>query len=174
MPLSGYNFFMRQMRPAILEKMPDATIQDITRRVAHEWSSSTEEGKRMYLELAEQDKVRYHKEMSEFKLAKSSQQQDLAAAGNGDVEASAKPPKAAKVQSKIKAEVPQQVEKPVYLNGKPATNAVVPNGIDRPAPRTGDYDIPIFTDEFLEHNKVRTSFVAWNKRACNKPVSVLL
>lgn len=134
LPLSGYNFFMKEHRELIKDRFPDAGIQDLIRKVAQEWTSLTEEGKKKYVLLAEKDKSRYVLEMSVYKQNKLiAEEQEMLA--NSEIQ---KQP---------------EIPKSVIVNGKGPTNG----GYVLPEPRTGDYDIPIFTEEFLDHNKALDS-----------------
>lgn len=149
--LSGYNFFMREVRPSVLERNPDDNIQEITKKVALEWGSLSEEQKRPYLDRAEEEKKRYAREMDEYKKMKA------------DLEAS--------TDKVVEEPIPAKKAKPLEENERPATNGKV-NGTTNATgshqektqsfnellkKRTGDYDIPIFTDDFLEHNKALDS-----------------
>lgn len=177
--LSGYNFFMRECRPSVLERNPDANIQEITRKVALEWGALNEEQKRPYLERAEVEKKRYALEMGEYKKMKAE-----AAAAEADLESSR-----VTVERDEDTESPSQSKKAKSGDSTKATpTPEVENNIARPPmmtnggringgstsmttgtqergqsfnellrKRPGDYDIPIFTDDFLEHNKALDS-----------------
>uniref|UniRef100_A0A182QRK2 HMG box domain-containing protein n=1 Tax=Anopheles farauti TaxID=69004 RepID=A0A182QRK2_9DIPT len=129
-PLTGYVRYMNENRESVRQKNPNLTPIEITKIMAEEWSKLPDDRKKPYLEAAEVDKERYNKEISEYKLnneakAKAMQQET---------------PPAKKELSEPKIPVP-----PVpYVNGQTEQKVI----------RRGDYDIPIFTDDFLDHNKV--------------------
>lgn len=156
MALSGYNFFMRDIRQSVMERNPDANIQDITRKVALEWGSLNEEQKKPFKERAEVEKIRYNREMDEYRKMKKAQ-------------ADARDEEENKVEAEIKKDNKPEVIEPTnnsstpLVNGKPnGGTAVVTQERGQSynellKKRTGDYDIPIFTDDFLEHNKALDS-----------------
>lgn len=129
-PLTGYVRYMNEKRDAFRVKNPNLSQMEITKLLAEEWGTLSDEVKKPFLEAAEADRERYHQEMTEYK------QQNNEAAPT----ATKKPKANGGSDSDLSKEVP-------YLNGgKEETQ--------RGAIRMGDYEIPIFTDDFLEHNKV--------------------
>ncbi|KFB46953.1 AGAP004791-PA-like protein [Anopheles sinensis] len=128
-PLTGYVRYMNEIRESVRQKNPNLTPIEVTKILAEEWSKLSEEKKKPYLEAAEADKERYNKEISEYKLSNEAK----AHAKPNDTAVS-KPPVAPKTPTPT---VP-------YLNGK----------VEQKVIRRGDYDIPIFTEDFLDHNKV--------------------
>jgi high mobility group protein 20A len=95
--------------------------------VAEEWRKLSEEKKKPYLEAAEIDKERYHRE------CKSHNEEQQA--------------------KKTKIETPSDTEKPKLPPTPPSSDTKTPaltNGT-KDVPKM--LAIPIFTDEFLEHNK---------------------
>uniref|UniRef100_A0A1Q3F9V1 HMG box domain-containing protein n=1 Tax=Culex tarsalis TaxID=7177 RepID=A0A1Q3F9V1_CULTA len=129
-PLTGYVRYMNEYREERRLKNPSLSAVDITKMLAEEWSNLSDEVKKPFLEAAEVDRLRYHREVSEYK------QNNVAP----PVTNSKKPKLHADGDSDHKDAVP-------YLNGKDEKR---PGG----EIRVGDYEIPIFTDDFLEHNKV--------------------
>lgn len=123
-PLTGYVRYMNENREALRVKHPTLTAVEITKLIAEEWSSLSDEVKKPFLEAAEVDRERYNREICEYKQ-------------NNEVPA-AKKPKSNGEDSDHKELVP-------YLNGKEEKQREI---------RVGDYEIPIFTDDFLEHNKI--------------------
>ncbi|XP_040156572.1 high mobility group protein 20A [Anopheles arabiensis] len=128
-PLTGYVRYMNEHREGVRQKHPNLTPIEVTKIMAEEWSKLSEERKKPYLEAAEVDKERYNKEISEYKL-------------NNEAKA-----KALQNESQVaKKEVtgPKVVISSIpYVNGK----------VEQKVARQGDYDIPIFTEDFLDHNK---------------------
>ncbi|XP_058834453.1 high mobility group protein 20A [Topomyia yanbarensis] len=124
-PLTGYVRYMNEKRDSFRAKHPTLTSVDITKLLAEEWGTLTDEVKRPYLEAAEADRERYHREVSEYKQQSN----------NEPATANSK---------KLKTNGDDSDTTGTYLNGKD----------DKREIRVGDYEIPIFTDDFLEHNKV--------------------
>lgn len=125
-PLTGYVRYMNEKRDTIRLKNPSLTAVEITKLLAEEWGTLTDEVKKPFLEAAEADRERYHREVVKYKQS------------NETASIASKKPKANGDDSDLGKDVP-------YLNGKE----------ERPREiRVGDYEIPIFTDDFLEHNKV--------------------
>lgn len=125
-PLTGYVRYMNEFREERRLKNPTLSAVEITKILAEEWSNLSDEVKKPFLEAAEVDRLRYHREVSEYK------QNNVTVTSN-----SKKPKSNGDGDSDHKDAVP-------YLNGKEEKREI----------RVGDYEIPIFTDDFLEHNKV--------------------
>lgn len=126
-PLTGYVRYMNEFREERRLKNPTLSAVEITKMLAEEWSNLSDEVKKPFLEAAEVDRLRYHREVSEYK------QNNVTVGSNS----SKKPKSNGDGDSDHKDAVP-------YLNGKEEKREI----------RVGDYEIPIFTDDFLEHNKV--------------------
>ncbi|XP_058463144.1 high mobility group protein 20A [Malaya genurostris] len=124
-PLTGYVRYVNENRDLFRFKNPTLTSVEITKLLAEEWGTLTEEVKRPFLEAAEADRERYHREVSEYK-----QQNNNESVTNNS--------------KKLKLNDDDSDTTGAYLNGKD----------DKREIRVGDYEIPIFTDDFLEHNKV--------------------
>lgn len=124
-PLTGYVRYMNEKRDAIRLKNPSLSAVEITKLIAEEWGTLSDEVKKPFLEAAEADRERYHREVIEYKQ-------------NNEVASNSKKPKANGSDSDLSKEMP-------YLNGREERQRDI---------RVGDYEIPIFTDDFLEHNKV--------------------
>lgn len=159
---SGYNFFMKDVRPRIFEQNPEANIQDITKKVALEWNALPEEQKRPYLERAVVEKERYASEMAVYKKEKKAAEELMETSRAAEDEAASKSKKARPTEE-------QQTGPTLMTNGRPnggviATPSATSTAQERGQSfnellrkRTGDYDIPIFTDDFLDHNKALDS-----------------
>jgi hypothetical protein len=141
-PLNGYVRYLNQNRSRAKEANPDLSFADITKVVAAEWTGLSQEDKQMYLDEADKDKERYARENEDYKKSDSyktfmkKQQADATVfdekkTGKGDTMSKSK-------QSKDKSST--------KLGSKSSDHAIKPT-----------MDIPIFTEEFLEHNKVRES-----------------
>uniref|UniRef100_A0A182K866 HMG box domain-containing protein n=1 Tax=Anopheles christyi TaxID=43041 RepID=A0A182K866_9DIPT len=129
-PLTGYVRYMNEHREGVRQKHPNLTPIEVTKIMAEEWSKLPEERKKPYLEAAEVDKERYNKEISEYKL-------------NNEAKAKALQNEAQIVRKEV-CEPKVVVSSIPYVNGK----------LEQKVARQGDYDIPIFTEDFLDHNKI--------------------
>ncbi|KAK2964958.1 putative High mobility group protein DSP1 [Blattamonas nauphoetae] len=69
-PLSGYFHFGNEFRPIILEELKnegkESGVTVVAKVISEKWNALDEEGKKKYMELAEQDKARYEKEMKVY------------------------------------------------------------------------------------------------------------
>jgi structure-specific recognition protein 1 len=73
--LSGFFFFSGTQRKIIKEEHPEFAITDIARELGVRWKALTEEEKIPFQKQADEDKIRYTKEMADYK-AKSKTQTD--------------------------------------------------------------------------------------------------
>ncbi|KAM3965237.1 high mobility group protein 2 [Aphomia sociella] len=169
-PLTGYVRYLNERRDQLRAEQPDLGFAELTRQLASEWSKLPAEEKQQYLDAADQDKERYIREWAEYKKTdayKEFRRQQM------EQKESSNPSKKIKHNStqEIAAtpNVQQSTEQGVVpVNG---TNLAVAPAVRQqtpPRPRPcitpaseelagGDTDIPIFTDQFLQHNKLRES-----------------
>lgn len=148
---SRYVRFVNDYRTKITEANPTLGPVEITKLVAENWQNLPQEQKIIYLEAASQDKRRYNDEIIKFhqdnpennlekpikkKKKKSADETPLAPVLPAVVE-----PIASTSSNNLKKAVPLTPEKETVPTA-PKTFL----GIDR--------DISIFTDDFLEHNKL--------------------
>ncbi|XP_015602820.1 high mobility group protein 20A isoform X2 [Cephus cinctus] len=127
-PLTGYFRFLNDRREKVRTDNPTMPFAEITKLLAAEWSSLPSDHKQQYLDAAEQDKERYNREFSDYKQTE-----------------------AYRLFSE-KQSTEKQVETKKERNGtEPASeqNDVQP---EKDNDFSG-FDIPIFTEEFLDHNK---------------------
>lgn len=123
----GYIRYMNENRETVRLRNPNAGANEITKLVAEEWTTLPEDKKKPYLEAAEIDKERYNKEFIEYTESKR-----LMILKTEEME-----------REKEKEKAVVSPEKPAMEVGKELIREI----------RSMDYDIPIFTDDFLEHNK---------------------
>lgn len=129
-PLTGYVRFMNDRREQLRAERPDVPFPEITRMLGNEWSKLPPEEKQRYLDEAERDKERYMRELEKYQKTEAYKHFTR------------------KVQEKQKGkrhrgDVGHQVANEA-LHEKDA------EGKDRTV-----FDIPIFTEEFLNHSKAR-------------------
>uniref|UniRef100_A0A2M4CM62 Putative hmg box-containing protein n=1 Tax=Anopheles darlingi TaxID=43151 RepID=A0A2M4CM62_ANODA len=136
-PLTGYVRYMNEHRDGVRQKHPNLSHMDLTKLMAEDWSKLPEDKKKPYLEAAEADKERYNKEILEYKMTKPAP---------APAPAQPKPDDATTTSAGAKETPVPQIAPMVapYVNGR----------LEQKVIRRGDYDIPIFTEDFLDHNKV--------------------
>ncbi|KAJ2949158.1 hypothetical protein O0L34_g6099 [Tuta absoluta] len=173
-PLTGYVRYLNERRNQLRAEHPEMGFAELTRQLASDWSKLPAEEKQHYLDAADQDKERYIREWAEYKKtdaykefrkiqmeqkegtsAKKAKQTSVLVENNLTPAANVQPPadlNAPTVAAVSTVTVPRQATPPRPRPCiTPATVCVM--GEDLP----GDTDIPIFTDQFLQHNKLRES-----------------
>lgn len=63
---SSYTIYFSENRPQFAKDHPDALPKDIMRAVGKKWKTLSEEDKKPYDEMADRDKERYERQMSEY------------------------------------------------------------------------------------------------------------
>ncbi|KAM3869836.1 high mobility group protein 20A [Diretmus argenteus] len=131
-PLTGYVRFMNDRREQLRAERPDVPFPEITRMLGNEWSKLPAEEKQRYLDEAERDKERYMRELEKYQKTEAYKHFTR------------------KVQEKQKGKrhrgVPL-ISLPLSVSDRHQKDA---EGKDRSV-----FDIPIFTEEFLNHSKAR-------------------
>ncbi|KAM9095017.1 SWI/SNF-related matrix-associated actin-dependent regulator of chromatin subfamily E member 1-related [Sarcophilus harrisii] len=127
-PVTGYVRFLNERREQIRTLHPDLPFPEITKMLGAEWSKLQPTDKQRYLDEAEREKQQYMKELREYQQSEAYKMC------------------AEKLQEKkAKKEDPGASAMNTLLNGH----------------RGGDFDgfstfdVPIFTEEFLDQNKAR-------------------
>ncbi|KAL8595507.1 hypothetical protein ACOMHN_000716 [Nucella lapillus] len=127
-PLSGYLRFLTQRREKVRRENPHLSFTDISKQLGAEWSGLPQHEKQRYLDDAEKDKERYNREMEAYQQTeayRSFKKQFVAKTKDND------------------SDGPQ----PLTSTGMESYC------LDEE--ESGTFDIPIFTEEFLDHNKAR-------------------
>ncbi|XP_053609690.1 high mobility group protein 20A [Plodia interpunctella] len=171
-PLTGYVRYLNERRDQLRAEQPDLGFAELTRQLASEWSKLPAEEKQQYLDAADQDKERYIKEWAEYKKTDAYKEFRRQQLEQKDSSVPSKKIKHNPVQD-TSTVVNQGNTQSTEQNGVPVNgNTVPPSQVTRqqtpPRPRPcitpasedlggGDTDIPIFTDQFLQHNKLRES-----------------
>ncbi|XP_070809669.1 high mobility group protein 20A isoform X2 [Pituophis catenifer annectens] len=140
-PLTGYVRFMNERREQLRAKRPEVPFPEITRMLGNEWSKLPPEEKRLaknrrvivlslqrYLDEADRDKERYMKELEQYQKTEAYKVFSR------------------KTQDRQKGKTHRQE------GTRPATHdhQKEPDTKERSV-----FDIPIFTEEFLNHSKAR-------------------
>ncbi|CAI9735779.1 Hypothetical predicted protein [Octopus vulgaris] len=126
-PLTGYVRFLNERREKLRQENPNLSFSEITRQLGGEWSKLAPREKQRYLDDAEKDKERYLRDMEAYQKT--------------DAYKLFKLQKEKKLKSDIREDYDGQ-------NG----SALQP---EKDEEDYGTFDIPIFTEEFLDHNKTR-------------------
>ncbi|XP_036391631.1 high mobility group protein 20A isoform X2 [Megalops cyprinoides] len=128
-PLTGYVRFMNDRREQLRAERPDVPFPEITRMLGNEWSKLPPDEKQGYLDEAERDKERYMRELEKYQKSEAYKHFTR------------------KLQEKQK--------------GKPHRGDVSRQAAhqslhqDSEGKEKSVFDIPIFTEEFLNHSKAR-------------------
>ncbi|XP_060641162.1 SWI/SNF-related matrix-associated actin-dependent regulator of chromatin subfamily E member 1-related [Anolis sagrei] len=129
-PVTGYVRFLNERREQIRTQRPDLPFPEITKMLGAEWSKLQPTDKQRYLDEAEREKQQYMKELREYQQSEAYKMC------------------AEKMQEKkIKKEDAGPGGLNTLLNGY-KTGEGGSDGFS-------SFDVPIFTEEFLDQNKAR-------------------
>ncbi|KAJ0069931.1 hypothetical protein NL108_016662, partial [Boleophthalmus pectinirostris] len=139
-PLTGYVRFMNDRREQLRAERPDVPFPEITRMLGNEWSKLPPDEKQRYLDEAEKDKERYMRELEKYQKTEAYKHFTR------------------KVQEKQKGKRHRgqhcsTLNRYCYLK----MHHKDIEGKDRTV-----FDIPIFTEEFLNHSKGKSAFFFLN------------
>uniref|UniRef100_A0ABM5EM26 SWI/SNF-related matrix-associated actin-dependent regulator of chromatin subfamily E member 1-related isoform X1 n=1 Tax=Pogona vitticeps TaxID=103695 RepID=A0ABM5EM26_9SAUR len=126
-PVTGYVRFLNERREQIRIQHPDLPFPEITKMLGAEWSKLQPKEKQRYLDEAEREKQQYIKELREYQ---QSEVYKLCA------------------EKKIKKEDAGAGPVNTLLNGYKQAGEGASEGFST-------FDVPIFTEEFLDQNKAR-------------------
>uniref|UniRef100_A0A6I8Q5G2 High mobility group 20B n=1 Tax=Xenopus tropicalis TaxID=8364 RepID=A0A6I8Q5G2_XENTR len=131
-PVTGYVRFLNERREQIRAQHPDLPFPEITKMLGAEWSTLPPHEKQRYLDEAERDKQQYMKELREYQQSEAYKMC------------------AEKIQEKkIKKEETSVAAASTLLNGHTHKTG------DSQSDGFSSFDVTIFTEEFLDQNKVR-------------------
>lgn len=131
-PLTGYVRYLNDRREAVRTGHPNLSFAEITKMLASEWSNLPADKKQEYLDAAEQDRERYTREYNAYKQTEAYKEFTKQ-----------------KNEKKLK-ESKEKDEGMKTLTASQCHSKETGYKIDY-----ANLDIPIFTDEFLDHNKTR-------------------
>ncbi|XP_045541595.1 high mobility group protein 20A-like [Papilio machaon] len=172
-PLTGYVRFLNECRDQLRAEQPELGFAELTRQLASEWSKLPTEEKQHYLDAADQDKERYIKEWAEYKKTDAykefhKQQMEQKDPVLATKKVKHNPPSETNQQNIVPG-APQPIANMLY-NHKMflllqqdsqlhhgLSHALLQQCLKVDDLNGGDTDIPIFTDQFLQHNKLRES-----------------
>ena len=149
-PLSGYVHYLNERREVVRTETPEITFSELSKKLAAEWSNLPEDEKLKYNEMAKKDKDRYEKEFAEYQTTEQyknflESQKEL----NSSMPST--PSSEGKAKKKKKAAGPVVRDERNSLEDSDGEMTVAEPHTDN----TNSFDIPIFTEEFLDHNKAR-------------------
>ncbi|XP_034530685.1 SWI/SNF-related matrix-associated actin-dependent regulator of chromatin subfamily E member 1-related isoform X2 [Notolabrus celidotus] len=125
-PVTGYVRFLNERRERMRAQYPELPFPEITKRLGAEWTRLALNDKQRYLDEAEREKMQYAQELKEYQQTEAYQITS------------------AKIQDKrIK---------------KDSQSVIIRTGSESAVSKVTDlsrFDIPIFTEEFLDQNKAR-------------------
>ncbi|XP_026499578.1 high mobility group protein 20A [Vanessa tameamea] len=168
-PLTGYVRFLNERRDQLRAEQPELGFAELTRQLASEWSKLPSEEKQQYLDAADQDKERYIKEWAEYKKTdayKEFRRQQMEQKDSNTTTKKIKPNTNNDSNLNNTGAATQTPEQSIVGNIAAVPVTCLPRQQTPPRPRPcitpasgeeipGDTDIPIFTDQFLHHNKLR-------------------
>jgi len=153
-PLSGYVHFLNERRETVRAENPDITFSDLSKKLAAEWSALGEADKNRYNEQAKRDKDRYDKEFLDYQQTDSYKQylqseslretKGAAPAGGGQPSKKKKKPAASTASSSKRPSLDESDTEVAVVQETPQHLAAA-----------SSFDVPIFTEEFLDHNRAR-------------------
>ncbi|XP_062868936.1 SWI/SNF-related matrix-associated actin-dependent regulator of chromatin subfamily E member 1-related [Trichomycterus rosablanca] len=126
-PVTGYVRFLNERREQIRALHPDLPFPEITKRLGAEWSRLAAHDKQRYLDEAEREKMQYARELKEY------QKSEAFLITN------------AKIQDK---KIKKEELTSVIINANSSGSSHFKEFSSR-------FDVPIFTEEFLDQNKAR-------------------
>lgn len=125
-PLSAYHWFIKDNREKIRNENPTWGFTEISKKLAQDWKALSTEQKQQYMLSAEEDKERYARELSVYKQSDA-----------------------------YRSFVKNQKNKEQNKKAKEQGNRSVLEEFGAEKEDGSGFDIPIFTEEFLDHNKMR-------------------
>ncbi|XP_062904999.1 SWI/SNF-related matrix-associated actin-dependent regulator of chromatin subfamily E member 1-related-like isoform X1 [Mobula hypostoma] len=126
-PLTGYMRFLNERREQLRAQQPDLPFPEITKTLGSEWSKLPLEDKQFYLDEAERAKQQYIKELQEYQRTEAYKMSKIAIQ-----------------EKKLRKETAHSLS-----NGMHGEKNNEQQG------KMSMFNIPIFTEEFLDHNKAR-------------------
>merc|ERR1712126_19543 len=141
---------MGERRETVRAENPDITFSDLSKKLAAEWSALPDHEKNKYNEQAKRDKDRYDKEFAEYQHTDSYKQYlevECKATANSNSNKKKKKAPSSPASSSKRPSLDES-DQDVTVQEPPPHLAVTSSNCT-------SFDIPIFTEEFLDHNKAR-------------------
>ncbi|XP_077572501.1 SWI/SNF-related matrix-associated actin-dependent regulator of chromatin subfamily E member 1-related isoform X1 [Stigmatopora nigra] len=129
-PVTGYVRFLNERREMMRARYPDLPFPEITKRLGAEWTRLAPNDKQRFLDEAEREKMQYAQELKEYHQTEAYQITST------------------KLQDK-------RIKKDFLSEDNPSVIISASSGIPKTSELPSRFDIPIFTEEFLDQNKAR-------------------
>lgn len=149
--------FLNERRETVRAENPDITFSDLSKKLAAEWSALGEADKNKYNEQAKRDKDRYDKEFQDYQQTDSYKQYlqvesmrdskgvpPAATVAAGQPSKKKKKPAASTASSSKRPSLDESDNEVAVVQETPQHLAAA-----------SSFDVPIFTEEFLDHNRAR-------------------
>lgn len=147
-PLSGYVHFLNFRRDSVRKEFPELSFAEISKKLAQEWSQLDATEKQAYVKKAEEDKERYNREFADYQRTDAYKQFVAAQKEKEKSLLEANPSGSAAAASGGSKKKKKSASKD--------KNVKVEEEANPGSPSSGNFlDIPIFREDFLEHNKSR-------------------
>lgn len=127
-PLTGYVRFLNERREKVRAEYPKLAFSEVSKLLGAEWSKLPQHEKQRYLDEAEKDRERYQRELEAYHKTETYKL----------------------FRQKMDHKKVSSEDLQGSTNAGEKSHEVSGTADDFPA-----FDIPIFTDEFLSHNKAR-------------------
>ena len=163
-PLNGYLVYFNEERAEMRRKNPGISFGELTKVIAQKWKELPNDDKQRYIVEADADKERYTKEMADYKKSDAYKQYVKEAAHATQARHDEQQLQAAhtdacaqrQAQSAAAAAAAATADKTAATNGGGAGGAETPNmNWLQGETNVAGFDVPIFTEEFIEHSKAR-------------------
>jgi hypothetical protein len=155
-PLNGYLVFFNEERAELRLKNPVISFGELTKIIATKWKELSADEKQKYVNEAELDKERYNKEMADYKLSDAFKHKEATTTAGS--------------QAKIAR---TNADEGVASSGGHAHPSY--QGADTPnlswlqnESNIAGFDIPIFTEEFIDHSKSREQEIRQLRKEVNE------
>jgi hypothetical protein len=70
-PCGAYMFFCKETRESVKEEHPDWGVTQIGKRLGELWKLVDEDDKKKFFDMAEEDKVRYQRDIAKYNASKA-------------------------------------------------------------------------------------------------------
>jgi hypothetical protein len=173
-PLNGYLVYFNEERVNMRQKHPNMSFGELTKIIAIQWKELKQEDKQKYTDEAEADKERYIKEMESYKKSDAYKHyvKETAAAKQQIQQQKLNHQQQQKIHQQHQQNDQAHNQFNAYNHGWPmmqshyemngASSSMIASSIQQPRPMQYHHpheatngNIPIFTDDFMDHNKAR-------------------
>uniref|UniRef100_A0A4W6CB98 High mobility group 20B n=1 Tax=Lates calcarifer TaxID=8187 RepID=A0A4W6CB98_LATCA len=159
-PVTGYVRFLNERREHMRARYPDLPFPEITKRLGAEWTRLAPNDKQRYLDEAEREKIQYAQELKEYQQTEAYQ---ITSAKIQDKRIKKEDTPSVIISASSGSSLPKvhfYILSPYTLQHHYNTNCTqlscpFDNFVLQASDLSSRFDIPIFTEEFLDQNKAR-------------------